>query len=161
MELSLLRKSNPLFCPSYRPPSLSRPRIVALSSYSSPLACSPMISNHPFLPPPSHSNNNNISSLSHHVTQCLHPPTPPSFSPLLSIPRHMYAQFFKPSVHNAQYISILTDFLVAYSSPISYFLLNINTHSLISIIFSPPHTLPPFALSHFFQSRANRLRNFP
>ena len=29
MELSLLRKSNPLFCPPYRPSSLPRPHIVA------------------------------------------------------------------------------------------------------------------------------------
>ena len=41
MELSLLRKSDPLFCPSHRPPSLSRPRIITLSSHSSPLACFP------------------------------------------------------------------------------------------------------------------------
>ena len=31
MELSLLRKSTPLFCPPYRPSSLPRPRIVACS----------------------------------------------------------------------------------------------------------------------------------
>jgi len=77
MELSLLRKSDPLFCPSYRPPSLSRPRIITLSSRSSPLLVSPLISNQPLLPPPSHSNNNKISSPSHHITYCLHPPTPP------------------------------------------------------------------------------------
>ena len=139
MELSLLRKSDPLFCPSHRPPSLSRSRIITLSSHSSPLACSPLISNQPFLPPPSHSNNNNITSQSHHVTQCLHPPTPPSLVPTYSIRHHHACHLSKPFVHNTHNICIFTAFLGMSSISISYCLHNLNTHPLVPINFFSTH----------------------
>ena len=153
MELSFLRKSDPLFCPSHRPPSLSRPRIITLSSHSSPLACSPP-DFQPTLSP---------TSLPLQITT-KYPPTP-TISPNASthqppppshhlIPFHTtrMPHFSKFFVHNTQCISIFTDFLAVCSFSISYSPFNINTHYLISINLVSSHTsalLPPFS---FFKS---------
>ena len=62
----------------------------------------PVFSNQPFLPPPSHSNNNKISFPSHHLTKRLHPPTLPSLVPNFSSPHHHISLFSKPFAHNTQ-----------------------------------------------------------
>ena len=133
VKLSLLHKSNPLFCPPCRPSSPRRPHIIIFPPISDPLLVPHLISKQPFLPPTSHSNNKYITSTSHHITQCLYPPTPPSLVPIHSIPHQHVYPFSKPFVHNTQHISIFTVFLAVSRISISCSLHNLTTHPLIYI----------------------------
>ena len=139
LELLLVHKSDAFFCPLYRPLSLRRRHIIILSSFPDPMLVPTRFSEQPFLPPPSHSNNNNITSQSHHVTQCLHPPTPPSLVPTYSIRHHHACHLSKPFVHNTHNICIFTAFLGMSSISISYYLHNLNTHPLVPINFFSTH----------------------
>ena len=145
---ALILKSNTFSCPLLRPPSPGSAHSPPYPSSFDPFVLSHSISHQLPSQPLPHSRHDHIMPLSHYNVSLHHPPTPPCPTPIHPILSHLLRRSSEPLAHDTHYIVFHTDFLVQSSLSISTSFLHPNTHSLISIIFSPSHTLPSFTLSH-------------
>ncbi len=158
---ALILKSITFPCPPFRPPSPGSAHSPPYPSFCDPLVLPHSISHQ--LPSQSlpHSRHDHITPCSHYNVSLHHPPTPPCLIPIHPILIQLLHRSSRLSDHGTHYIIFHTDFLVQSSLPIPTSLLNPNTHSLISIISSPSHTLPTFKFFSFPLIPASRLRKFP
>ena len=137
---ALILKSNTFSCPPSRPP----PPGCAHSPPSPPLfdylVLPHLISHQPPSKPLSHSRHDHIIPPSHYNISLHHPPTPPCPIPIHPISIQHLHRSSQPFAHNTHYIIFHTDFLVQSRLSISTSFPNPNTHSCISIDFSPSRT---------------------
>ena len=158
---SLILKYNSFSCPPSSPPPPGFAHSPPYPPLFVPLVLPHLISHQLPSQPLSHPRHDHIIPPSHSHVSLHHPPTPPCPIPIHPILTQLLRRSSQSFARNTHDIIFHTDFLVQSSLSISTSLLNPNTHSLISIIFSPSHILPPFTLFHSFQFPANRLRKFP
>ena len=140
---SLILKYNTFPCPPLGPHHRSPLTHHHILLFLIPLLLPHLISHQLPSQPLSHSRHDHIIPPSHYNISLHHPPTPPCPIPIHPILFQLLHRSSKPLAHNTHYIIFHTDFLVQSSQSISTSFLYPNTHSLISIIFSPSHTLPP------------------
>ena len=145
---ALILKSNAFSCPLLRPPSPGSAHSPPYPSSFDPFVLSHSTSHQLPSQPLPHSRHDRIMPPSHYNVSLHHLPTPPYPTPIHPILSHLLRRSSEPLAHDTHYIVFHTDFLVQSSLSISTSFLHPNTHSLISIIFSPSHTLPSFTFSH-------------
>ena len=158
---SLILKYNSFSCPPSSPPPPGFAHSPPYPPLFDPLVLPHLISHQLPSQPLSHPRHDHIIPPSHSHVSLHHPPTPPCPIPIHPILIQLLHRSSRRSDHNTHYIILHTGFLVQSSLPIPTSLPNPNTHSLISIIFSPSRTLPPFKLFSFPLIPASRLRKFP
>ena len=158
---SLILKYNSFSCPPSSPPPPGFAHSPPYPPPFDPLVLPHLISHQLPSQPLSHPRHDHIIPPSHSHVSLHHPPTPPCPIPIHPISIQLLHRSSQSFACNTHYIIFHTDFLVQSSPSISTSFLNPNTRSLISIIFSPSHTLPPFTFFSFSPIRANRPRKFP